>query len=188
VSHGRLAAVTDSSWAQLPERFMEKRTEMVQADLLLIFGTSLTVHPFASLAWLVPPGCPRVLFNLEEAGDIGKRPDDVLVLEECDMGVRKLAQLLGWEDELDAEWATTVLPADDQRPEAKPEDHVRTGQEDAKDHVQELAADIAASLHIGGSPNSKAATSPPELSKRADADESSPAETPNARKSVEDPK
>jgi NAD+-dependent protein deacetylase SIR2 len=143
--------MADSVWAQLPDRFIEKRMEMFGADLLLILGTSLTVHPFASLAWTVPPGCPRVLFNLEEAGDLGRRPDDVLALEECDSGVRKLAHLLGWEAELDAEWATTVLPGDDEDSEAKWDKQARKGEEAAKDHVEELAADIAASLNISGS-------------------------------------
>ena len=34
-------------------------------------GTSLKVHPFATLTQLVPEGCPRVLINLDPAGDIG---------------------------------------------------------------------------------------------------------------------
>jgi hypothetical protein len=134
----------DVNLIQLPARFMRKLTEMREADLLLILGTSLTVQPFASLADLVLPGCPRVLFNREEAGDIGERSDDVLALGDCDAGVRELSRMLGWEEELDAEWATTALPGDEDELEVP----VPTGEEAAKDHVEQLAADIATSLKI----------------------------------------
>lgn len=83
-----------------------------QADLLLVLGTSLKVYPFAALATFVPPWCPRVLINLERAGNIGAQADDVLALGQCDKVVRELAQLLGWEEELEKEWETTKLPGD----------------------------------------------------------------------------
>jgi NAD+-dependent protein deacetylase SIR2 len=77
------------------------------ADLLLILGTSLKVYPFAGLTRLVDFACPRVLINLEEAGDIGTRPNDVVALGTCDDVVRSLARELGWEAALDAAWAQT---------------------------------------------------------------------------------
>lgn len=70
-------------------------------------GTSLQVQPFASLTRYVPESCPRVLINLEEAGDIGERPDDVLCMGKCDDVVKELAQELGWGKELRKAWAKT---------------------------------------------------------------------------------
>ena len=79
------------------------------ADLLFVIGTSLKVHPFASLTELVPDSCPRVLINMEPAGDIGSRPDDVVLLGRCDGVIRELARELGWEEELDREWSKTEI-------------------------------------------------------------------------------
>lgn len=39
-------------------------------------GTSLQVHPFASLIDRVGPTCPRLLINLERVGDIGSEDDN----------------------------------------------------------------------------------------------------------------
>src|SRR4051812_25088410 len=74
------------------------------ADLVIVMGTSLSVSPFANLPQLAGQGVPRLLFNLEPVGDFGSRPDDVIVLGDCDSGVRKLADILGWRDELEALW------------------------------------------------------------------------------------
>ena len=74
------------------------------ADLLIIIGTSLTVHPFASLANMPGELCPRVLINMEQVGNIGRRRDDVVLLGECDRVVRDLCRELGWEDELVELW------------------------------------------------------------------------------------
>jgi NAD-dependent histone deacetylase SIR2 len=134
---------------KLPARFLDKMPELQQADILLIFGTSLQVHPFADLTWCVTEECPRVLFNLEEAGDIGERGDDVLVLDQCDSGVRGLARMLGWEEELEAEWATTALPAMSAQSDKAPETSTtEAGQVRAQDDVEELAADIARTLKV----------------------------------------
>ena len=73
---------------------------MRQADLLIVIGTSLKVHPFASLTGMVPKECPRILINMEPAGDIGMRPDDVVLLGRCDEIIQELARELGWEEEL----------------------------------------------------------------------------------------
>lgn len=63
-------------------------------------GTSLTVHPFASLTEIVPNDCPRVLFNLDHVGGWGSRVNDVAALMRVDDATRELCKLLGWEDEL----------------------------------------------------------------------------------------
>jgi len=89
---------------QLPEAFFQNRHLPAMADLVIVMGTSLTVQPFASLPSLAREGVPRLLLNLEQVGDLGSRPDDVIILGDCDSGVRKLAECLGWEDELEALW------------------------------------------------------------------------------------
>ncbi|KKA27037.1 hypothetical protein TD95_003959 [Thielaviopsis punctulata] len=79
-----------------------------EADLILVLGTSLTVYPFAGVADMPPRETPRVLFNREQVGNMGKRPDDVLELGPCDQGIRRLARLLGWSRELDQLWRGKV--------------------------------------------------------------------------------
>jgi NAD-dependent histone deacetylase SIR2 len=89
---------------QLPESFHQNRHVPGTADLAIVMGTSLTVQPFASLPMMVREGVPRVLINKEAVGDLGCRSDDVLILGDCDEGVRKLADALGWRDELERLW------------------------------------------------------------------------------------
>jgi len=91
----------------LPPSFGRAVPNLFYADLLIVMGTSLTVHPFASLAEMVGPSCPRVLINLDRVGDFGSRPDDVVLLGKCDEIVRDLCRELGWEAELDALWQAT---------------------------------------------------------------------------------
>ncbi len=92
----------------LPQVFRDRQHYPSRADLALVMGTSLTVHPFAGLPSLVRPETPRVLFNLEQVGNMGSRPDDVLVLGSCDASIRKLADELGWRDELESKWRSVV--------------------------------------------------------------------------------
>ncbi|EJD41246.1 NAD-dependent deacetylase sirtuin-2 [Auricularia subglabra TFB-10046 SS5] len=105
----------------LPVAFMNGVRHTRDADLLIIMGTSLTVHPFAGLANMVD--CPRVLINLDPAGDIGSQPDDVLILSKCDEAVRRIAAGMDWLDELDAEWAKTALKVPERAEKEKKEDH-----------------------------------------------------------------
>lgn len=88
----------------LPAVFREKSHMLAMADLVIIMGTSLSVAPFSTLPQFVREGVPRVLFNKDRVGDIGSRLDDVIVLGDCDEGVRKLADALGWGEELEAAW------------------------------------------------------------------------------------
>ncbi|KAL8833988.1 MAG: hypothetical protein Q9170_003990 [Blastenia crenularia] len=90
----------------LPEDFHRNRTLPSSADLAIVMGTSLTVQPFASLPGFCAEGVPRVLLNSERVGGLGCRADDVLVLGDCDEGVRKLASALGWLQELEALFET----------------------------------------------------------------------------------
>lgn len=103
----------------LPERFHDLAAEdFPAADLLIVMGTSLVVHPFAGLINYVEDAVPRLLINREKAGELtpemralGYRRGfnfgdgnyrDALFLGDCDDGVRQLCRMLGWEADLDA--------------------------------------------------------------------------------------
>lgn len=92
---------------QLPEKFFLNKTLPGDADLCFIMGTSLSVQPFASLPGFCAEGVPRVLINLERVGSLGSRADDVLLLGDCDSGVRTFAAAMGWAEELEALWTET---------------------------------------------------------------------------------
>lgn len=87
---------------QLPAKFFGAMGILAEANLLLVMGTSLSVQPFASLPQRVSEATPRLLINKERVGDLGTRVDDVILQEECDVGILKLSELLGWTDELQA--------------------------------------------------------------------------------------
>uniref|UniRef100_A0A2D3ULS3 NAD-dependent protein deacetylase n=1 Tax=Ramularia collo-cygni TaxID=112498 RepID=A0A2D3ULS3_9PEZI len=93
---------------QLPAAFFQARSLPAEADLCIVMGTSLTVQPFASLPSMCRGSTPRVLINKERVGGLGTSADDVLILGDCDEGVRKLAEACGWLDELEALWASTA--------------------------------------------------------------------------------
>jgi NAD-dependent histone deacetylase SIR2 len=128
----------------LPAEFRAKQHYPAMADLVLIMGTSLTVHPFAGLPETVREGVPRVLFNLEQVGGIGGESDDVLELGDCDAGVRRLADKLGWRDELEKEWRRIVgeEEAERQLQGAKKREDV------LEDEVERLAEEIEDVLKI----------------------------------------
>ncbi|KAJ6137566.1 Sirtuin family [Penicillium samsonianum] len=92
----------------LPAEFGEKEKEVLEADLMLVMGTSLRVAPCSRLPVLVKEGIPRVLINNEKVGDLGNRDEDVCILGSCDDGVRQLADALGWGDELNDLWKEAV--------------------------------------------------------------------------------
>lgn len=115
----------------LPARFFElMKEDLPKCDLLIVLGTSLVVHPFASLLNIVPEQCPRVLINREEAGvveqpqrvlkqhfpqlfgsdagfdfDPQTRWRDVAELADIDTAVRALARKLGWLGDLEKLYA-----------------------------------------------------------------------------------
>ena len=91
----------------LPTRFFQKIPSIIETDLVIIMGTSLLVMPFAVLPERVREETPRVLINREVVGGIGRRRDDVVMLDNCDAGVRRLAKNLGWLNELEELWAKT---------------------------------------------------------------------------------
>lgn len=94
----------------LPLRFGKlAQVDFKKCDLLIVLGTSLQVEPFNRLITRVPAKCPRLLINRDRAGEemrMGFDFDDkwkhsvkrdALFLGNCDEGVRKLAELCGWE-------------------------------------------------------------------------------------------
>lgn len=92
----------------LSAEFDQQQTKVSEADLMLVMGTSLKVAPCSVLPRQVHGGVPRVLINRETAGDFGKRPEDVCILKDCDEGVHKLADALGWADEMGRLWRDAV--------------------------------------------------------------------------------
>lgn len=80
------------------------------SDMLIVMGTSLMVYPFAGLVNEVAEGTPRLLINRDPVGVWRKYVDypnankfnyrDVSYLGNCDDGIRELAKLLGWQEEL----------------------------------------------------------------------------------------
>lgn len=85
----------------LPMRFfLALESDLPKADLCIVIGTSLLVHPFASLPTRIPAKVPRVLMNLEKVGDLGRRGDDVVIIGKCDDVVQQLVDRLGWTEAL----------------------------------------------------------------------------------------
>lgn len=93
----------------LPERYVElRRTDLEEADMLIIVGTSLQVHPFCSLLNETRADIPRVLINLQPSGEhLGLLFDhkdnyrDVFLKGTCDDQVKALCKVLGWTKDLD---------------------------------------------------------------------------------------
>lgn len=139
---------------QLPDKFVNSVSSLSEADLLIVIGTSLTVHPFASLANLVPELCPRVLINIERVGDFGRRADDVVLLGKCDDVVKDLCQELGWQKELGRLWKeteeTTKPPRAD--PQFGDDDEEEADDlynaEKLKDEVDEITSRIGEALAL----------------------------------------
>ena len=131
---------------QLPEEFHRNRSLPTSADLCIVMGTSLTVQPFASLPDLCSQGVPRVLINFERVGGLGSRPDDVLLLGDCDAGVRRLAVALGWDKDLEALWDGTnrEKPTTDGDPKVAQRDK----DEMLSDQINNLTREVDQSLKI----------------------------------------
>lgn len=131
---------------QLPDEFHRHRSLPSSADLCIVMGTSLTVQPFASLPDFCSNGVPRVLINLERVGGLGSRPDDVLILGDCDAGVRRLAAALGWESDLEALWDKTNL----EKPTTDGNEKVARSDKNAllEDQIINLTREVDQSLKI----------------------------------------
>lgn len=112
--------------------FRLSRTDFRECDLLIVMGTSLSVQPFASIVGAPDDCTPRLLVNREKVGERARRdprheallramgysgaasqdpgfdfgPEtnyrDALFLGDCDAGCARLAEMLGWGDDLRA--------------------------------------------------------------------------------------
>jgi NAD-dependent histone deacetylase SIR2 len=125
----------------LPDEFHKNRELPAKADLAIIIGSSLSVHPFASLPQMVREDTPRVLLNMEKAGGIGSRCEDVVWLGACDEGVRILARELGWEEEMMDMWRSYL------RDEEKPID-VELNDDNLESEVEKLTKEVDKGLQV----------------------------------------
>ncbi|KAK3070531.1 Sir2 histone deacetylase Hst2 [Teratosphaeriaceae sp. CCFEE 6253] len=132
---------------QLPAAFFESRTLPMQSDLCIVMGTSLTVQPFASLPGAVREHTPRVLINKERVGSLGTGTDDVLLLGDCDTGVKRLAEACGWLEELEELWAATA-PAEADEAETSRVEAVKSKDERLDDEITKLTEDIDETLNL----------------------------------------
>jgi len=103
----------------LPMRFFDlMKVDFPKCDLLIVMGTSLKVHPFASLVEKVNENCPRILINYEEVHvansyssflgvggftfNLPGNVRDVKALGDCQENIKKLVHLLGWDEEFNS--------------------------------------------------------------------------------------
>ncbi|TKA45655.1 NAD-dependent protein deacetylase hst2-1 [Friedmanniomyces endolithicus] len=132
---------------QLPQAFFENRMLPAQSDLCIVMGTSLTVQPFASLPGAARGHTPRLLINKERVGGLGNGTDDVLLLGDCDNGVKKLAKACGWLEELEKLWAETAGIGKDQA-EGVPDEPAKSKDEVLEDEIDRLTKEVDESLNL----------------------------------------
>lgn len=72
-------------------------SDVNQADLVLVLGTSMKVNPIASLPRLFRDDVPRILVNRE----VVNYEFDVELMGDCDVVVHHLRSALGWNDDDD---------------------------------------------------------------------------------------
>ena len=133
---------------QLPADFFANRMLPAQADLCIIAGTSLTVQPFASLPSMTREATPRVLINKERVGGIGSGTDDVLLLGDCDDGVRELAKACGWLEELEALWAETAPKTGAGKEEDGVKKVEKTKDEVLEEEIEKLTKEVDETLNL----------------------------------------
>ena len=130
---------------QLPSEFFQNLELPQEADLCIVMGTSLSVAPFARLPHFCRDGTPRVLINQEAVGGLGSRPDDVLMLGDCDGEVRKLADACGWLEELESMWAKM---APEKQPKTQKEKEKKSRDEQLQAEVEKLTKEIEENLKL----------------------------------------
>mmetsp|Transcript_17448 Transcript_17448/g.29479 ORF Transcript_17448/g.29479 Transcript_17448/m.29479 type:complete len:340 (-) Transcript_17448:4270-5289(-) len=91
----------------MPSRFSDLvHYDVASSDLVIVLGSSLMVAPVCNIPDWVKSNVPRLLMNRDLVGTFGK-VNDVFMEGDCDDSVRELCRLVGWEDELDAIYAST---------------------------------------------------------------------------------
>ncbi len=131
---------------QLPKRFFDTTPVASEGDAMIVIGTSLTVAPFSHLPEYAMDGTPRLLLNMEQVGGLGSRPDDVLLLGDCDSGICKLAAELDWLEELQVLYKEVGGPKA-QTP-ASPVEDKRSKDEVLEDEIQKLTGEVDHALKI----------------------------------------
>jgi len=103
--------------SSLPKAFFEcLPKDVLDADLLIVIGTSLRVAPANSIVWRVPHKCMRVLVNREKVGaflgllDDDESERDFFAQGDCDEVLLDLMQILGWAEELEPLLQGDYLP------------------------------------------------------------------------------
>ncbi|PNH68396.1 hypothetical protein VD0002_g1639 [Verticillium dahliae] len=169
----------------LPARFRDNTHLAARADLVLVLGTSLSVYPFAGLPEHARPGVPRLLLNRERVGRVGQRADDVVELGACDDGVRRLAALLGWDDELEALWRGVVGDEEAERQRAAAE----TGGEEIRDEGDKLTREVESALRLdaddGGEEGVAEATLPEDQDEKNEGKTSEEAAKPTLLETID---
>ena len=93
---------------QLPHEFFEKSTQIEEADLMILCGTSLLVTPFNSLPDKASKTAVRLIINKESFkksrrikpfGFNDEESNDIFFKGECDNAVKKIIKDVGWEKE-----------------------------------------------------------------------------------------
>lgn len=88
----------------LPQKYFLHTQDFPKADLLIIMGTSLQIEPFASLVNTVRSTVPRLLLNRHAVGPFEKVPlrrGDHMELGDLEHTVRRFAEMLGWNVEIE---------------------------------------------------------------------------------------
>ncbi|TNN40086.1 NAD-dependent protein deacetylase sirtuin-3, mitochondrial [Liparis tanakae] len=88
----------------LPQKYFLHTADFPKADLLIVMGTSLQIEPFASLVNTVRSTVPRLLLNRHAVGPFEKAPPrrgDRMELGDLEVSVRRFAEMLGWNDEIE---------------------------------------------------------------------------------------
>ncbi|KAK6191844.1 hypothetical protein SNE40_003433 [Patella caerulea] len=86
----------------LPRKFYYHLRDMLQADMVLVMGTSLEVQPFAGIIDSVRWQVPRILFNRDVVGPFRhhRRTKDVVADGDILQTMQKFATMIGWSDEM----------------------------------------------------------------------------------------
>jgi len=133
----------------LPQTFHQNAvTDTTNADLGIVMGTSLSVAPFAYLPQMINEGVPRLMINMQKVGELGSRRDDVLILGDCDGGVRKLCKELGWLEELEQLWAETAPEQSKEEKEQAERVKNTPRHELLEEEVEKITRDVEKSLNI----------------------------------------
>ena len=135
--------------SELPHEFTTAPKAVYNADLLIVMGTSLTVHPFASLASMDGPTGRRVLINLDLVGDFSDS-EDLVLLGKCDDVVKDLCRALGWEKELNQLWEDTAASLELETGDATGEKDSESDLRDVQEEVESLTNMIQAAMGLHG--------------------------------------